>query len=53
MTYYFNAAANQGFAQTWGANEATSAAITSITFFSSNGTSTFVNSPQLLIYGVK
>lgn len=53
MTYYFNAAANQGFAQTWGAQEATSAAISSITFFSANGSSTFVNSPQLLIYGVK
>ena len=53
MTYYFNSANNQGFAQSWGANEGTSAAISSITFFSSNGTSTFVNSPQLLIYGVK
>jgi hypothetical protein len=53
MTYYFNSANNQGFAQSWGANEGTTAAITSITFFSSNGSSTFVNSPQLLIYGVK
>lgn len=53
MTYYFNAANNQGFAQTWGANEAVVAAISSITFFSANGTGTFVNSPQLLIYGVK
>jgi hypothetical protein len=52
-TYYFNSAANQGFAQSWGANEAVVAAISSITFFSGNGTSTFVNSPQLLIYGVK
>ena len=53
MLYYYNSAANQGFGQSWGANEAVSAAITSITFLSSNGTSTFVNSPQLLIYGVK
>ena len=53
MTYYFNSANNQGFAQSWGANEAVVAAITSITFFASNGTSTFANSPQLLIYGVK
>ena len=53
MLYYYNVSANQGFGQSWGANEAVSAAITSITFLSSNGTSTFVNSPQLLIYGVK
>ena len=53
MTYYFNAANNQGFAQTWGANEGVVSAISSITFFSANGTGTFVNSPQLLIYGVK
>lgn len=53
LTYYYNAAANQGFGQSWGAFENSQAAISSITFFSSNGTSTFVNSPQLLIYGVK
>jgi hypothetical protein len=52
-TFYYNAAANEGFGQTWGAYEGTQAAISSITFLASNGTSTFVNSPQLLIYGVK
>ena len=53
ILYYYNSAANQGFGQSWGAFESSQAAITSITFFSSNGTSTFANSPQLLIYGVK
>ena len=53
LTYYYNSSANEGFGQTWGALESTQAAISSITFFSANGSSTFVNSPQLLIYGVK
>jgi hypothetical protein len=52
-TFYYNDAANQGFGQTWGAWEGGVAAIFGITFLSSNGTSTFVNSPELLIYGVK
>jgi len=52
-TFYYNASANEGFGQTWGAYEGAIGAISSITFLASNGTSTFVNSPQLLIYGVK
>ena len=52
-TFYYNASANEGFGQTWGAYEGAVAAISSITFLASNGTSTFTNSPQLLIYGVK
>jgi hypothetical protein len=53
MTYYFASAVNQGFALSWGARETTQTALTSLTFLSSNGTATYVNSPQCLIYGVK
>ena len=53
LTYYFASAANQGFGLTWGARETTQTALSSLTFLSSNGAATFVNSPQCLIYGVK